>query len=249
MTHSARAGNLEGVVYESSGELRERAKRREGAGGHVRARVQAQDSAGPRTGVRHARPGVARECSGSGTTELRGTYSSRILLSLGLHYRDARGRYRDPAPKLDSSQLNFIALHIRLTPLPAIIGRFVTDSSGIVLTNRLHHCIQCHVLYLLLQFCFVVFFFFFFLWVTRYLSMQDGCNPKRKSPPAPLTTGFHDCCQQAHHNLDGLRRNCEWLSEALHPHHQCIPRTFSCPTERQPRTRLLVVGSASTILQ
>ena len=38
-------------------------------------------------------------------------------------------------------------------------------STGIVLPNQLHHCNHRHVLYLLLQFCFVV---VFFLWVTRY---------------------------------------------------------------------------------
>ena len=99
----------------------------------------------------------------------------------------------------------------------------------------------------LLQFCFVVVFFFFL--VTRSLSMQDGCNSSRNSPPAPLTTSFHDCYPQMHHYLDGPRQNCEWLPGALHLHRQCIPKTFSRPTERQSRTRLSLVGSASKILQ
>ena len=117
---------------------------------------------------------------------------------------------RNNIQTLDSSQLNFIVLCQAYTPLPAIIGRLVTVSSGIVLTNRLHHCIQRHIL--TSSYNFILSSFFFFFWVTRYSSMQDGCNSSRNSPPASLITGFHNCCPQVHHNMDGPRRNCKWLS-------------------------------------
>ena len=161
----------------------------------------------------------------------------------------ARRRYRDLAPKLDFSQLNFIVLHIRLTgrnyraPCYGLF-RYRIDKSITPL-----YSVSCPLPPPTILFCCHFFLIFFLVWVTRYLSMQDGCNPSGKSPLVPLTTVFHDCNPQAHHNLDGPRRNCEWLSGTLHPHRQCVPRTFSLPIECQPHTRLSVVGSASTILQ
>ena len=78
------------------------------------------------------------------------------------------------------------------TPLPRIIGRPPSASTGSVYINRLYNCIQRLVLYLLLQFFFVDIYFilFYFFWGDETLIHIGWLQSHKKFPPHAACNKF-----------------------------------------------------------